>query len=241
MYNAKVYRKQGGKEFVVANGGKITIQPGGQIDFGSSSTPGETTVVGDKALALYVNPTLTNGAKNYNIVAESYLAMTDTFTTQGSGLYTGRFVAGVKTGKTFKGSANQGYIVGAQAKLDNKGVIGDGNSGGIYAAAGLSQVSGAGTYGADAQLYGHWIDFQSGMGAPPATAHMLNITNNSGQTVRDAVKVYGGNGLTYLMDLDTCGGMIGAKVDADVTYAHYKKVAVIVDGVAGWLVVGFNS
>ena len=237
--DTKNYMRQGGNEWVI--GGTLTLKSGAKLAYGTSTTPTESAVVGDKVIGSYCNPTLTNGAKNYNIIAESYLAMTDTFTTQGSGLYTIRGLAGTKSGKTFKGSANQGYIVGIQGKLDNKGVIGDGNSGGIYAAAGLSQVGGAGTYGADAQLYGHWIDFQSGMGAPPATAHMLNITNNSGQTVRDAIKVYGGNGTTYLMDLDTCGGMIGAKVDADVTYAHYKKVAVVVDGTAGWIVVGFNS
>jgi hypothetical protein len=35
--------------------------------------------------------------------------------------------------------------------------------------------------------------------------------------------------------------MVGAKVDADVTYAHYKKVKMVVDGVEGRFVVGFDS
>src|SRR5690348_14089245 len=31
-YNTKVYMKQGGDEMVVASGGKITIEPGGEVD-----------------------------------------------------------------------------------------------------------------------------------------------------------------------------------------------------------------
>lgn len=31
-YMPKVYRKQGGDEFVVASGGKINVESGGQID-----------------------------------------------------------------------------------------------------------------------------------------------------------------------------------------------------------------
>ena len=31
MYEPKVYRKQGGTEFVVASGGKITVEDGGEI------------------------------------------------------------------------------------------------------------------------------------------------------------------------------------------------------------------
>ncbi len=36
-YNAKVYRKQGGDEVVVADGGKITVEAGGTIEAGEAS------------------------------------------------------------------------------------------------------------------------------------------------------------------------------------------------------------
>ena len=36
-YNAKVYRKQGGDELVVASGGKITVEAGGTIEAGEDS------------------------------------------------------------------------------------------------------------------------------------------------------------------------------------------------------------
>ena len=98
---------------------------------GSSTYPKTESKIGNKFLGSFVNMTLVNGAKNYNIVAETYLAPSEAFATQGSGLYTIRGVAGVATSKTFKGTANQGYITGIQAKLDNKGIIGDNASGGI--------------------------------------------------------------------------------------------------------------
>lgn len=40
-YGPKVYRKQGGNELVVANGGKITVESGGEIDMQDASIGGE--------------------------------------------------------------------------------------------------------------------------------------------------------------------------------------------------------
>lgn len=217
---------------------------------GSAAAPVIDAVDGGSAVEIYVNPTaqIAAGSQYKTLRVESYLRPFPTnnqplaaFTTQGAGLYTVRGLAGVAKGYTFAGSANQGYLAGVQGKLDNKGVIGDNNSGGIYACAGLSQVSGAGTYGTDAQLYGHWIDLQAGMGALPTTTHMLNMTNNSGQTVANGIYLYGGNGVTNFFNLSTCGGMVGAKVDDDKTYAHYRPVSVMIDGVQGWILVGFDS
>lgn len=37
-YNAKVYRKQGGEELVVADGGKITVEAGGELVMNSELT-----------------------------------------------------------------------------------------------------------------------------------------------------------------------------------------------------------
>ncbi len=37
-YQGKVYRKQGGDEFVVASGGKITVESGGTIDASAGTT-----------------------------------------------------------------------------------------------------------------------------------------------------------------------------------------------------------
>ena len=37
-YQAKVYRKQGGEELVVASGGKITVESGGAIEAPGGAT-----------------------------------------------------------------------------------------------------------------------------------------------------------------------------------------------------------
>jgi hypothetical protein len=53
-YQTKVYRKQGGDEFVVASGGKITIESGGTLEAksgASMSLPDIALEVGDLALA----------------------------------------------------------------------------------------------------------------------------------------------------------------------------------------------
>jgi hypothetical protein len=159
---------------------------------GTSGVPNTDATVGGSAIAVYVNPTATNGAAEYMTCrVESLIGKTTTFTQQGFGLYAGRFKGGVKSGITFKGTANEAYLTGLQAKLQNDGVIGDGNSGGIYACAGLSQTAGAGTWGADAQWYGHWVDVQSTVLHLPTVSHQLNLTNNSGATVTNVMKVYG--------------------------------------------------
>jgi len=41
-YNTKVYRKQGGEEFVVSAGGKITVEDGGEIELDGKITVGDS-------------------------------------------------------------------------------------------------------------------------------------------------------------------------------------------------------
>jgi hypothetical protein len=49
-YQSKVYKKQGGDELVVANGGKITVEAGGTIDVSAGTlTPG-TNAIADAAV-----------------------------------------------------------------------------------------------------------------------------------------------------------------------------------------------
>lgn len=44
-YQPKTYRKQGGDEFVVASGGKITVESGGDIEFGANSLADIVTLI----------------------------------------------------------------------------------------------------------------------------------------------------------------------------------------------------
>jgi hypothetical protein len=210
-------------EFISENGFKV----------GTTATHATDATDGGSSLAIFVNPTLATPTLKYQTaVVESVIPQTTTFATQGAGLYTIRGVAGLKTGATFKGTANQGYLIGVQGKLTLNGVVGDNASGGIYCAAGLFQMQNTGaTYGTDAQLYGLWIDNQSGSANGPTLSHMVNVTNNGG-TITNFFKLYGGNNVAQLFDIDTCGGMVAATA---TTSGTSKKIAIKIDGVQYYL------
>jgi hypothetical protein len=178
------------------------------LSWGTSGTHLSYAAAGTELLSIFADVSVSLGGRSTTLRIESLLNTADAFTAQGSGLYTIRGLAGVKASSTFKGSANQGYIAGVQGKLYLAGALGDGNSGGIYSCAVLAQIqtTGAATFGADAQVYGLWVDNQAGGVNLPATSHLVNITNNGG-TVTNFFKLYGGNQVSYLMDIDTVGGI----------------------------------
>ena len=61
-YNAKVFRRQGGNELVVASGGKITVEAGGVVD-NIGAVAGATIVVGAEAANVrLITIQLTDGA-----------------------------------------------------------------------------------------------------------------------------------------------------------------------------------
>lgn len=180
--------------------------------FGSSlgtSAAHATGLAGQELVGIFVDPTTSIGARSTTIRVESLLACTDAFTAQGSGLYTGRFLAGVKTAKTFKGVAPaQGYLAGVQGKLAIAGTLGDGNSGGIYACAVLAQMDlTGGAFGADAQVYGLWVDNQAGGANGPTLSHMVNITNNGGN-ITNFFKLYGNDKVAVFIDIDAPGASV---------------------------------
>jgi hypothetical protein len=203
------------------------------ILMGTSTTPVTDSLNGNSIIAIYVNPTATDGPNKYETcLVESLIGATTAFTQQGFGVYAGCFRGGVATGVTLKGVTHQAYIAGCQAKLTNNGVIGDGNSGGIYACAGLSQTEGAGTWGADAQFYGHWIDVQSTVTSLPATAHLLNMTNNSAATILNAMMIYGNSGkITNFAEIDSCAGSGFVKTITGNASHQTLGLKVVVDGV----------
>lgn len=209
--------------------GKLQISGASALDlgFGTIASPLAPTAV-NTVLGIFMNPTITASAtKNYGIQAECYLNPSDTFATEGAGMYTIRGVAGVKTGATFAGSANQGYLVGVQGKLVINGIMGNNNSGGIYACAVLAQmnIAAAATFGTDAQVYGLWVDNQSTGGTPPATTHMVNITNNGG-AVANFFMLYGNNAVTNFMTLGAMGASLVAVSGSTTVKTGALKVVV---------------
>ena len=66
MYQPKVYRKQGGDEFVVADGGKFTVESGGTLELKSGwvfSGSGLAKAIADGLGASEVYPKTTDGAE----------------------------------------------------------------------------------------------------------------------------------------------------------------------------------
>jgi hypothetical protein len=110
--------------------------------------------------------------------------------------------------------------------LSNKGVIGDGNSGGIYACAMLAQIDGqAGTYGADTNLSALWVDNQAGSGAGPTASQLVNITNNGG-AITNFLHFYGNNAVTNFMAIGTGGTAVVAVTGSTTVKTGALKVIV---------------
>lgn len=121
--------------------------------------------------------------------------------------------------------------------LDNDGTF---NSSGIIAAALVGKVDAGGTFTAVSHLASLWLDSNQ-EGTVTGEHELLYMSNNGASVMDQAIYIYGGDKITNLFELNTVDNMVGAKVDADIAYAHYKKVNVTVDGEAGWILVGFDS
>lgn len=174
----------------------------GALNTGTSATPVNNSTANGSALQLWVNPTATTG--RFNALRVESLAAPAT--AQPVGCYAIRGVTGVKTGLTV-GGATASYFAGVQGKLDFAGTLGNGGAGSIYAAAVLAQIGTSGTYGAETQLYGLWVDNQGATGTE-ALRYLVNITNNGG-VVDSVFKVYGNNACVLFADLETIGGGMG--------------------------------
>ena len=121
--------------------------------------------------------------------------------------------------------------------LDNDGTF---NSSGIIAAALVGKVDAGGTFTEVSHLTSLWLDSNQ-EGTVTGEHELLYMTNNGASVMDRAIYVYGGDKITNLFELNTVSTMAAAKVSADVTFSHYRKVNVTIDGVQGWLVVGFDS
>lgn len=141
--------------------------------------------------------------------------------------------ARVVAGTTVSSTAN---IIGGHFLLDNDGTL---NGTGLHAAL-VAKVDAGGTFTAVGHLASLWVDSLQ-EGTVTGSHELIYMTNNGASTMDQAIYLYGGNKISKLMELNTCGTMVGNKVDADVTFAHYKKIAITIDGAAYWLVAGSDS
>lgn len=140
-------------------------------------------------------------------------------------------VATVATGVTITG----GTIIGTygQARADGT-VAGSSFLTGLY---GLIEASAAITA---SHVCSAWLDSHQA-NAVTGSHQLLYMTNNGAATMDEAIYLYGGDKITNLFTLDTCGGMVGDKVDSDFTFAHTRKVKVNIGGLAGSLIVEMDA
>lgn len=141
--------------------------------------------------------------------------------------------------KSLTGDAS---LIAGYFLLDNDGTL---NGTGLHAAL-VAKVDAGGTFTSVGHLASLWVDsLQSG---PVSGSHQLiYMTNNGNCKLDQAFYLYGGTaaqGIAALFEFEACTGaqnFLSDKVDADIAFAHYRKVACTVDGVAGWLVLGLDA
>jgi len=132
-----------------------------------------------------------------------------------------------------------GSLIGGYSQACNNGTI---NGSGAMVAGHYALIEDGGVYTAVSHLAGLWVDSHLDQAVSAGTKDMIYITNNGDTTFDNALFIYPGNKITNLFTIDTTAtGMVAAKVDADIAFAHYRKVTVNVGGEAGWLLVGFDS
>ena len=67
-------------------------------------------------------------------------------------------------------------------------------------------------------------------------AQLLLLTcSNAGATLDQVMYVDAGDRISEFAHFANCATMISAKTDADVAYAHYRKLLVTVDSLPGWI------
>ena len=224
------YSEQGGKKWVVE--GELVFQNGGffsgqQYLKGSFKNHDHLTVSG------YSHQLRTE----YNVATGDFFGM-DLEAHQAISRTAGGFrglsmCARNVAGSTFSGSAN---MVAGHFLLDNDGVF---NGTGLHAAL-VAKVDAGGTFTNVGHLASLWVDSLQ-EGAVTGSHQLIYATNNGASVMDQFIYLYGGNKITSLIELNTCGTMVGDKVDADIAFAHYKKINITIDGVVYWLVAGTDA
>lgn len=230
-YGPKVYRKQGGDEFVVADGGLITIEPGGAITYEAESFAAS----GENRLLIQDTFTLRTAG------VHKALQVDVTYTPATSGFATSIPIAGkVSLNGNFTGGV--GYCWGIQGQLHFTTDATINNSSSIFAAA-RAVITAAGTPTFTAgDVCGLYIDnlVTVNMAASSGDVSFIRLANHgngsSRSTIDQAIYIYGVK-VTNLFEFNSAIGG-GGFVSAFGGTAHggtIKKVAVTIDGSAYFL------
>ncbi len=156
--------------------------------------------------------TVATSGSHYGLNTEAHINAT------GTGSVFGNFgVAKVTTGYTVTG----GTIIGSygQARADGT-VAGASFMAGLY---GLIEASAAITA---THVCSAWLDSHQA-NAVTGSHQLLYMTNNGAATMDEAIYIYGGDKITALMELNTCGGMVA---DTATTDGASKKIKITIGG-----------
>jgi hypothetical protein len=132
-----------------------------------------------------------------------------------------------------------GSLLGGYSQACNLGTI---NGAGVMMAGHYAFLEDGGTFTALSHLAGLWVDSHLTKTISAGITDMVYITNNGSTQFDNVFFIYPGNKITNLFTIDpTDTGLVSAKTDADITFAHYRKVTVKVHGETGWVPVAFDS
>jgi hypothetical protein len=155
--------------------------------------------------------------------------------TSAAGIRGGGFIGRLAATYTMTG----GSLIGGYSQACNLGTI---NGASAMVAGHYTLIEDGGTFTAVDHLAGAWIDSHLTKTVSAGIKDMLYITNNGTTQFDNVMYIYPGNKITNLFTIEsTDTGLVSAKTDADIAYAHYRKVNVNVHGQAGWILVGFDS
>lgn len=144
-------------------------------------------------------------------------------------------VAYLDTGVTLSGtSAAASWISGILGSVNVEGTI-NGTAvtvTGVYG--GLGSMTG-GTLTACKYMSAIWADSQVTQVPSSGESQLLLMTNGLGATLNQAIYIDANDRISEFAHFANCATMISTKTDADVAYAHYRKLLVTVDGLPGWI------
>lgn len=128
----------------------------------------------------------------------------------------GYFSAQLKSGDTITAS---GGLVGLACIANNGGTL---NGSGIMVAGVHAYIDAGGTFTSVSHVCSAWLDSHQ-EGTVNGSHQLLYMTNNGASTMDQAIYVYGGNKISYLMELNTVSGM--ASVTNGAVLADIKNTA----------------
>jgi hypothetical protein len=169
----------------------------------------------------------------YTGTASNHALIEATCDWKGNGTTGGRIQAVQAVGRiasTFTLGAASAF--GSYNQFANNGTI---NSASAFAAASYHLLEDGGVYTAVDHVASAWFDTHLTKTVSAGSYQMFYITNNGTTQMDQVFYIYGGNKITSLFELDTCGGMVDTGGTLGGTL---KKIAITIGASTYYLIAG---